>query len=1068
MRELLASLCRAGVIALVVLFSLAGYLSPEAAAQPGTDRALAGRILAATGVKGGLVVHLECDDGRLTAALRAGPQYVVHGLDANRQDVQRARAHIRSCGLYGDVSVQHWVGRRLPYADNLVNLLVSEAAGSTPMEEMMRVLAPGGVAYIKRNGEWTKRTKAWPNDIDQWTHFLHGADNNAVAHDTRIGPPRSMQWIEDPLWLRSHETESGFQGLVSAGGRVFYILDEGPIGIVDNRLPCKWSLVARDAFNGVELWRRPLPNWGWRTFNRGQIEGRDLTKVRARRLRFPQQLQRRMVAKGDRVYVTLGYGAPVSVLDAATGEMIRTIKGTLGTDEILFCENRLILCVRPVNAETKRRRGKSMGERLMAADADTGDILWDKPVSGVSPLCLAASNGRVFTCGRKGMICRDLDDGEEVWQAEKAGRNGTLVVERGVVLLSERTKLSAFSAETGESLWSKSMPREGMGAREDLFVADGLVWRGLPEAGLDLRTGEVRRTVDDTNLRSVGHHHRCYRGKATDRYLISAKEGVELLDIQEGEHSRNNWARGACKLGIMPSNGLLYVPPDQCFCEPGVKLRGFAALAADGGGGAGGPRLVKGSAYDRTPNSEAISRSGDWPTFRQDGERSGTVPADVPAELVRAWQVDFGDRLTQPVIAGGMLLVAEVDEHTVRALDAETGKEMWHYTAGGRVDSPPSVYGGRVLFGCADGWVYCLSATDGELAWRFRAAPRHRYVMAFGRVESAWPLHGSVLVQNGLVYVAAGRSSFLDGGIYLYALDPATGEKVHEARLNGPHPDLEEGPGRCFYLRGARSEILVGDGERIYLRQIQFTNELEKLESPFITDLGDMKVGKHLMATSSFLDGTWYNRTYWMYSARWPGFYIANQAPKAGQLLVFDDATTYGLKVFYRRNVHSPMFFPGSGYILFADHDDTEPALRDADDPREPVRWLPQSDYHRGSGDRWIRLDSRAANRDKGIGFTRTEPPKWQTKVPVRGRAMVAAGEKLVAAGPPDVLDADEPLATLQGQKGGRLWIMSAQDGGKLAEYKLDSPPAFDGMASAQGRLYISTMNGSVVCMKRR
>ncbi|MEA3225187.1 MAG: hypothetical protein U9Q07_04490 [Planctomycetota bacterium] len=31
----------------------------------------AGRILAETGVKGGLVVHLGCGDGKLTAALRA-------------------------------------------------------------------------------------------------------------------------------------------------------------------------------------------------------------------------------------------------------------------------------------------------------------------------------------------------------------------------------------------------------------------------------------------------------------------------------------------------------------------------------------------------------------------------------------------------------------------------------------------------------------------------------------------------------------------------------------------------------------------------------------------------------------------------------------------------------------------------------------------------------------------------------------------------------------------------------------------------------------------------------------
>ena len=48
---------------------------------------------------------------------------------------------------------------------------------------------------------------------------------------------------------------------------------------------------------------------------------------------------------------------------------------------------------------------------------------------------------------------------------------------------------------------------------------------------------------------------------------------------------------------------------------------------------------------------------------------------------------------------------------------------------------------------------------------------------------------------------------------------------------------------------------------------------------------------------------------------RWPGFQLANQAPKTGQLLVVDDEKTYAVRVFYRRNVHSPMFFPGAGRL---------------------------------------------------------------------------------------------------------------------------------------------------------
>ncbi|MGB2819406.1 MAG: hypothetical protein WBF17_00390, partial [Phycisphaerae bacterium] len=62
--------------------------------------------------------------------------------------------------------------------------------------------------------------------------------------------------------------------------------------------------------------------------------------------------------------------------------------------------------------------------------------------------------------------------------------------------------------------------------------------------------------------------------------------------------------------------------------------------------------------------------------------------------------------------------------------------------------------------------------------------------MSFEQVESLWPVQGSVLVQGGLVYFAAGRSSFLDGGIVVYGLDARTGKVLHWHLLEGPWPDV--------------------------------------------------------------------------------------------------------------------------------------------------------------------------------------------------------------------------------------------------------------------------------------
>ena len=60
--------------------------------------------------------------------------------------------------------------------------------------------------------------------------------------------------------------------------------------------------------------------------------------------------------------------------------------------------------------------------------------------------------------------------------------------------------------------------------------------------------------------------------------------------------------------------------------------------------------------------------------------------------------------------------------------------------------------------------------------------------------------------------------------------------------------------------------------------------------------------------------------------------------------------------------------------------------------------------------------------------------------------------------------DKENPYAVYQGREGGSIWIASAQDGIRVAEYTLPSPVVWDGMAAAQKKLFLSTMDGSVHC----
>ncbi len=48
-------------------------------------------IIKETGIQGGLIVHVGCGDGKLTAALVVNKSYLVHGLDPDVKNVTKAR-----------------------------------------------------------------------------------------------------------------------------------------------------------------------------------------------------------------------------------------------------------------------------------------------------------------------------------------------------------------------------------------------------------------------------------------------------------------------------------------------------------------------------------------------------------------------------------------------------------------------------------------------------------------------------------------------------------------------------------------------------------------------------------------------------------------------------------------------------------------------------------------------------------------------------------------------------------------------------------------------------------------
>ena len=101
--------------------------------------------------------------------------------------------------------------------------------------------------------------------------------------------------------------------------------------------------------------------------------------------------------------------------------------------------------------------------------------------------------------------------------------------------------------------------------------------------------------------------------------------------------------------------------------------------------------------------------------------------------------------------------------------------------------------------------------------------------------------------------------------------------------------------------------------------------------------------------------------------------------------------------------------------------------------------------------------------------------------MPVLVRAMVKAADTLYVAGPKDTVDEDaaykaynapgtqeslaRQAALFTGADGSLLWAVSAEDGSKRNEIKLDVLPVFDGLIAADGDLLMATVDGQVVCL---
>lgn len=855
------------VLPAVTLLFLIGGDGSSRAQDAGAD------LLRVSGQKGGLCVHLGAADGKLAAELGSGGKFLVQALVLDPGALPAVRESIRKTGNYGRTSAFAARLSPLPYADNMINLLVIEdlpalTQGGLTLRELVRVLVPGGKACLRgttadgvkklleaegvkdaevgASGAWVLLGKKSPPGVDDWPQWDHDAARSRASRDMVVDSPDQLRWIAPPRWGEAP------QGAVYAGGRSLAVYDEnGSLW----KMWGGWStakqfaaesvrvLVCRDAYNGLLLWKRPLE----RRAQAGET----------------------FCATADRVYLVMG---KLVELDAVDGRTLRTFAQAPSAVHLLDAGSAVLVGGGPIR-------------RL---DLKTGELSWTSQLVGNN---VVVSGDRVYAQlgrsvrGSEGLVCLDLASGKELWrQADPRLAKARLrTCAEGILVLGGGSAygpnaggfLHALSAEDGKYLWRHDYPIQPHGGSSDnVFFLGGMVWirdggdeqAKKPPAwvGLDPKKGEVKRSLPSA------FHHRCCPDAAAGRFLMIGS--MDFLDWQTGEFKINRSARVTCGFGRLAAYGMVYTYSHGCECYP--MLRGYIGLAATAGKNAGvfeldrTGRLQRGQA---TAPAGPPAAADDWPVHRANSQRSAMTSSNVPAAPKVLWTAALEGPLSAPTVAAGKVLVARTDAHQVLALNAADGARLWTFDADARVDGPPTYWNGLVMFGGRDGWVYCLRASDGGLVWRFRVARSDRRIIVDEQAESAWPVNASVPVDDGRVLCAAGRHGELDGGITLCAVNAADGALIWERTITGDKlADMLVRSGANFHMKGVKFD--PGSG-----KDVKITNEDRYFTAPSTTLDDLLNVGR----TSRNLSGTGADR---------------GSGPPSTQasLLVFDEKRLFG------------------------------------------------------------------------------------------------------------------------------------------------------------------------------
>ncbi len=801
----------------VFLVLLAGLVAvaPGAPAEPDLAEA-ASHLLDKAPCSRGLCVVFGEAAPMLALELARQSDFLVHVLGPPETDFSDLRETALEEGLSADrLLAENASLDSLPHATHVVDFLVaadpSDALqASITSEEALRVLRPRGWAVIvnlaaMEGGPSRASLRAWARDgdaekdawgtwvaierpplegADDWSHWEHGPDNNPVSTDQVIKAPYLTQWTGAPYYITMPSIST------AAGGRTFLAMGH----IAHHEREERWinTLLARNGYNGTQLWERRLPE--------GYLMHRSA-----------------FVATAETFYLIDPLGDGCLLLDPETGREKGRIrvpeaaghwKWMALVDGVLFAlagdradppETTVVRSQYPAWSWGELSSGYytkqvpwGFGRTILAYDLKRDKLRWlHEEDADVDSRAMAIGDGDVYFYGPASHAGRlNGATGKVLWTNDDAELRD-LIEQEGVGLGSTpgfrsmcfcvytpeaifyeaqtRANIVAVSKDDGALLWHKKKTTNN----PNVIYLDGNVLVGIGKDGntlvVDPLTGEVKQDLD-FKKRS------CSRLTATPDSLFCRgwPEGTTRYDRNSGVITFDGAMRPACNDGVIGANGLLYNGPWPCDCN--LSVMGAVAYCSAAGFEPEQHRGERVAAADKLEVDEAASVSGrDWYAYRGGNDHTGATRVGLSKAMMPlwTWEPPYGLACSAPTTGGGLIFFG-ADDGYVRALDAATGELKWSFATAGPVLQPPSIWRGRAYVGSGDGHAYALEAATGRLLWKFRAAPFERRTMIYEHLASTWPVNTGVLIHNGVAHFAAG---IIDtDGTYLYAVDAETGE----------------------------------------------------------------------------------------------------------------------------------------------------------------------------------------------------------------------------------------------------------------------------------------------------